>query len=232
MARGRGASSPQDKEAMLQISKTLKDLLKEQGKKQVELSRETGIPASTITGYIKGSSLPVAANLKKIAAFFGVAVEDIDPRYRLIADIPQQFPELNRIYQQLSQDQQEEVLKLAEKKVQEKEQKEGFKDSYFPYLVYENYYISQHKKEQADLVWLDREIDYDIALWVRTDSLEPKSPRGSVALIKETHFELAGAIYAIDYDGQTIIKKVFNDPAGIRLISLNKKYSDKFIPHE
>ena len=66
--------------------------------------------------------------------------------------------------------------------------------------------ISQHKPEQADLVWLDREIDYDIALWVRTDSLEPKYPRDSVALIKQTHFELAGAIYAIDYDGQTIIK--------------------------
>ena len=28
------------------------------------------------------------------------------------------------------------------------------------------------------------------------------------------------------------IKRVFNDPTGIRLISLNKKYSDKFIPHE
>ena len=99
-------------------------------------------------------------------------------------------------------------------------------------MVYENYYLSQHKPEQADLVWLDREIDYDIALWVRTDSLEPKYPRDSVALIKQTHFELAGAIYAIDYDGQTIIKRVFNDPTGIRLISLNKKYSDKFIPHE
>ena len=99
MARGRGAASPQDKEASLLISKKLKELLKETGKKQVELSRETGIPASTLTGYIKGTSLPIAANLEKIASFFEVEVAEIDPRYRLIADIPQQFPDLNRIYQ-------------------------------------------------------------------------------------------------------------------------------------
>ena len=149
-----------------------------------------------------------------------------------MSDIPQQFPDLNRIYQQLDQDRQEKGLKLLEASLTEQETQASLKDDYFPYLVYENYYLSQHKPEQADLVWLDREIDYDIALWVRTDSLEPKYPRDSVALIKQTHFELAGAIYAIDYDGQTIIKRVFNDPSGIRLISLNKKYSDKFIPHE
>ena len=34
MARGRGAASPQDKEASLLISKKLKELLKETGKKQ------------------------------------------------------------------------------------------------------------------------------------------------------------------------------------------------------
>lgn len=232
MARGRGAASPQDKEASLLISKKLKELLKETGKKQVELSRETGIPASTLTGYIKGTSLPIAANLEKIARFFEVEVEEIDPRYRLIADIPQQFSDLNRIYQQLDQDRQGKGLKLLEASLTEQETHASLKDDYFPYLVHENYYLSQHKPEQADLVWLDREIDYDIALWVRTDSLEPKYPRDSVALIKQTHFELSGAIYAIDYDGQTIIKRVFNDPSGIRLISLNKKYSDKFIPHE
>ena len=63
MARGRGTASPQDKAATLTISKKIKELLKEQGKKQIELSRETGIPASTLTGYIKGTSLPIAANI-------------------------------------------------------------------------------------------------------------------------------------------------------------------------
>ena len=70
MARGRGKASPQDKEALRIISEKIRELLKEQGKKQIELSRITGIPASTLTGYVKGTSLPVPENLEKIAAFF------------------------------------------------------------------------------------------------------------------------------------------------------------------
>lgn len=232
MARGRGTASPQDKAATLTISKKTKELLKEQGKKQIELSRETGIPASTLTGYIKGTSLPIAANIEKIADFFAITVEEIDPRYRLTADIPQEFTELTQLYQDLDVENQKEILALTEKKLKDQELEMKLKENYFPYMVYEDYYTFVHKKKQGDLVWLDRKIDYDIALWIRTDSLEPKYPKGSVALIKKTHFEFAGAIYAIDYDGQTILKRVFNDPTGIRLISLNKKYSDKFIPHQ
>jgi len=82
LARGRGKASPQDKEALRIISEKIRELLKEQGKKQIELSRITGIPASTLTGYVKGTSLPVPENLEKIAAFFQVAVADIDPRLR------------------------------------------------------------------------------------------------------------------------------------------------------
>lgn len=115
MARGRGTASPQDKAAMLTISKKIKELLKEQGKKQIELSRETGIPASTLTGYIKGTSLPIAANIEKIADFFAITVEEIDPRYRLTADIPQEFTELTQLYQNLDIENQKEILALTKK---------------------------------------------------------------------------------------------------------------------
>lgn len=69
MARGRGKASPQDKEALRIISEKIRELLKVQNKKQVDLSRTTGIPASTLTGYVKGTSLPVSENLEKIASF-------------------------------------------------------------------------------------------------------------------------------------------------------------------
>ena len=65
LARGRGKASPQDKEALRIISEKIRELLKEQGKKQIELSRITGIPASTLTGYVKGTSLPVPEKLLK-----------------------------------------------------------------------------------------------------------------------------------------------------------------------
>lgn len=79
MARGRGKASPQDKEAIRIISEKIRELLKEQGKKQIELSRITGIPASTLTGYVKGTSLPITENLEKIASFFQVSVSESIP---------------------------------------------------------------------------------------------------------------------------------------------------------
>ena len=108
MARGRGKASPQDKEALRIISEKIRELLKEQGKKQIELSRITGIPASTLTGYVKGTSLPVPENLEKIAAFFQVAVADIDPRLR--NDFVVIDSEIERLYKQLDEGNQENLL--------------------------------------------------------------------------------------------------------------------------
>ena len=108
MARGRGKASPQDKEALRIISEKIRELLKEQGKKQIELSRITGIPASTLTGYVKGTSLPVPENLEKIAAFFQVAVAEIDPRLR--NDFVVIDSEIERLYKQLDEANQENLL--------------------------------------------------------------------------------------------------------------------------
>ncbi|RKW02994.1 MAG: helix-turn-helix transcriptional regulator, partial [Streptococcus sp.] len=64
------------------------------------------------------------------------------------------------------------------------------------------------------------------------DSMEPIFLNGEVALIKQTGFDYDGAIYAIDWDGQTYIKKVYREETGLRLVSLNKKYADKFAPYD
>ena len=77
-------------------------------KKQIELSRITGIPASTLTGYVKGTSLPVPENLEKIAAFFQVAVAEIDPRLR--NDFVVIDSEIERLYKQLDEGNQENLL--------------------------------------------------------------------------------------------------------------------------
>ena len=55
---------------------------------------------------------------------------------------------------------------------------------------------------------------------------------GEVVLIKQTGFDYDGAIYAVDWDGQTYIKKVYREEDGLRLVSLNKHYADKFAPYE
>jgi phage repressor protein C with HTH and peptisase S24 domain len=63
------------------------------------------------------------------------------------------------------------------------------------------------------------------------DSMEPVYTSGSVVLIKDT-LDYDGAIYAIDWEGQTYIKKVYKEEAGSRLVSINEKYQDKFAPYD
>ena len=62
--------------------------------------------------------------------------------------------------------------------------------------------------------------------------MEPKFQNGEVVLIKETGFDYDGEFYAVDWDGQTYIKKVYREPDGLRLVSLNPKYKDRFAPYE
>lgn len=77
----RGEQTPQEKEAMKVVSARLNGLISAHNIKQKELSEATSIPTSTLSGYMKGSSLPIAGNIQKLADYFGVKKSAIDPRF-------------------------------------------------------------------------------------------------------------------------------------------------------
>ena len=61
--------------------------------------------------------------------------------------------------------------------------------------------------------------------------MEPKYQNGSVALIRETGFDYDGAVYAVVCNNPTYIKRVYREEHGLRLVSINSKYKDIFIPY-
>ena len=73
--------TPQDKEYKKIISSRLNDLLSKSGRKQIDITRSVGIPASTLTGYFKGTRLPSPKNVEKLAEYFNLEKSDIDPRF-------------------------------------------------------------------------------------------------------------------------------------------------------
>ena len=81
MARGRGKYTPNYIEIIKRISVNINELLNRTRTKQVELSKHTGIPTSTLTGYVKGTSMPNPGNVQKIADFFNVEKSAVDPRF-------------------------------------------------------------------------------------------------------------------------------------------------------
>ena len=139
MARGRGKLTPKDKEDMKIFSANLNRILSERNIKQAELSRATDIPASTITGYVKGTSLPIPGNVQKIADYFGVPKSTLDPRFVTANPVIYSMvgescnisisptSSIQTIYDQLHQSRQEKVLTYAERQLNEQKNEEETK---------------------------------------------------------------------------------------------------------
>lgn len=233
MARGRGKLTPQDLEYMKIISKNINKLLDSKGYKQIDLSKGTGIPPSTLTGYVKGTSIPIPGNVQKIADFFNVAKSDIDPRFGK----PTTTSTLSLITEtsaKLNDDNQLNVLNYATHLYEDEQN--SIKESLRLYTVEVVEGLAagngfSYGDNETTIYYTDREDlrYYDEASLVVGDSMEPDYPDGSIALIQRGYDSLNGQVYAVDYDGKSFIKKVYNEQSHFRLVSINEKYEDIII---
>lgn len=66
------------------VASNIFSLMKLQGISPKELSEITGIPATTLSGYIHGTSMPPENRLEKIAEALHVSKIDLDPRYKAL----------------------------------------------------------------------------------------------------------------------------------------------------
>ncbi len=74
-------NSPQDIKNREYFSRKLNEVMSEKGIRQVDLHNNLEIPKSTITGYVKGRSLPTLVNLEKISNFLNVKKSFLDLRF-------------------------------------------------------------------------------------------------------------------------------------------------------
>ena len=146
--------------------------------------------------------------------------------------------EIVRLYNTLSNKGKDQVVEYTRNLVQKEKTQQvvSVSENLYEYHVYEKMSAgigaSVYDDRDYDIVYFDEELAHDFASWVSGDSMEPKYHNGSVALIRETGFDYDGAVYAVDWDGQTYIKKVYREEDGLRLVSLNKRYGDKFAPYD
>lgn len=145
--------------------------------------------------------------------------------------------EIVRLYNVLSDKGQNQVLEYTRKLVQEESRKiVTVSENLYEYHVYEKMSAgigaSVYDDRNYDTVYFNEELAHDFASWVSGDSMEPKYQNGSVALIRETGFDYDGAVYAVVWNFQTFIKKVYREKEGQRLVSINKDYKGIYIPYD
>lgn len=158
-----------------------------------------------------------------------------------ILDVPEGYfteTEIVWLYNTLSDGGKEQALSYIRNLVQ-KEQCQNIvsiSEKLYEYHVYEKMSagigLSFYNDQNYDTVYFNEEIAHDFASWVSGDSMEPKYQNGSVALISKTGFDYDGAVYAIVCNNQTYIKRVYREEYGLRLVSINPKYRDIFLPYD
>ena len=160
---------------------------------------------------------------------------DISPLDILGIDKPQESTTkqiLDNVFSKLETNRQDKVVSYAQSELDE-QNKENLVQL-FPYNVQEKLSAGTgygyFDDGNYDTVYYNEQYDYDFASWIFGDSMLPDYPNGDVALIKACPFEYDGCVYAVDWDGQSYIKKVYKEEKGLRLVSTNEKYSDKFAP--
>ena len=228
-----------EKKRMKIIAENITHFRKQRGITQKELAKEVGITASTMTDYMKLRSAPSFGVIQKLADYFGVKKSDIDTTFKeessSLPDTPDSLTQqITDKVVQLTTPNKKIVLRTSEELL-EAQKGEGNEER-FEYHVFEKLSAGTGygytEDRNYDTVYFDKDIAHDLASWVYGDSMEPKFVDGSVALIRDTGWDYDGAIYAVDWDGQTYIKKVYREPDGLRLVSLNSKYKDRFAPYE
>ncbi|MGT2682954.1 LexA family transcriptional regulator [Streptococcus porci] len=246
MVRGRGKLTPQEFELMSVISANINKYLVEQNKKQIDLSRGTGIPPSTLTGYVKGKSLPIPGNVQKIADYFGLKKSDIDPRFKsvmpttapnsLIEQISDKVVYLDR---ELKEPRHSAWISHGERLLEEQKKEEQGTDVEEPMELYSvltttslaagvGYAFNDYDQETVYVG--NRPPRHDLASFISGDSMEPKYHNGDIVYLVDKGFSsYSGEICAVAVNNKTYLKRVYTEKGQLRLVSINPKYDDIYI---
>lgn len=230
-----------DKEELaIFIGSKIKEQRKLKGWTQLELGQRIGLGKNAISNYEKGFRSPKKNTMFDLANAFNIPIDDLFPPIhspsisldtsdtaRAISDTVERLEEPRRVI----------VLDTAKMQLDEQNRAQNdVHEELTEYHVFEKLAAGNGynymEDRNYDVVFFNKDIDHDFASWVYGDSMEPKYLDGSVALIKDTGWDYDGAIYAVDWDGQSYIKKVYKEKDGLRLVSLNDKYDDKFAKWE
>ena len=201
----------------------IKQKREELGLEQQELAERIGVSKQAYFKWEKGLSKPTKANIAKLEKVLKV------PEGYLSED------EISSLYKQLTEPNQEKAITYVRDLVSS-QKVISIAEKRSEYHVYEKLSAgigaSVYGDLDYDVVYYNEELPHDFASWVDGNSMEPTYQNGEVALIRETGFDYDGAVYAVVWDSQTYIKKVYREEEGLRLVSINKDYPDKFAPFD
>lgn len=211
------------------LNKRLKEIRESQGYSQTAIANQLGVTRSAYSNWELGKRKSNQNHLQDLAKLFKIKVTDFIEKNSLLEK-----------YSKLTSTNQKKLKYYVDKLLSDQQQKEKILLLY-SIKALDNISLSAGTGEgfydeyEAVEVFTNKNYRYDVAIWIKGDSMEPIYHNGDVTLIQLGGFDYEGATYAISWNEQLYIKKVYLEYEGYRLVSLNKKYEGKiicnFTPH-
>ena len=203
----------------------LKQRRKELKLTQSDIAKQLDITRQSYFTWENGKTKPNSQNIEKLADILGVSSSYFESEYKIVNT----YLQLNSLNREKVEHYAEELLTVQEEnKVVHLYSIKVIDDIELSAGLGESIYDESESVE----VFADKDYSYDIATWIKGDSMEPIYLSGEVALIREGGFDYDGAVYAVIWNERAYIKKVYLEEDGYRLVSLNTDYPDMFASAE
>ena len=203
----------------------LKALRKEKKMSQEKLGSLLNISKVAVSNWENGKSFPTLDNLNELAKVLAVDT-----------DYFTEHGEIIRIYSRLNKSNQHKVVNYSSELLEQQNSDDDNIVDLYSYKTYEGLSAgtgySYFNDGDYTLTYSTENISHDFASWVVGDSMEPELPNGDVVLIKQSTNLDDGDIYAVEFNEQTYVKKVYRHKTYLRLVSINENYDDIFAPYE
>ncbi|MDR0846719.1 MAG: XRE family transcriptional regulator [Lactobacillales bacterium] len=232
--------------AMTYTGARIRELRKENGLTQNALAKAIGVTSSAIANYEKGFRTPKQDQMVKMAQLFNVSINAL-----IFNGANSKIDELTGHFDKLSDARKDRVIHYAKEQLQEQDAvfadadeledneniiKVDFKDTAITMKS-----VPFYGTVSAGLgIWLQEEYaetislpsnsvpssDYDFALMINGDSMEPIYKDGEYIFLKnDTSFTL-NAIRVVTLNGEGYFKKIVHIDNQLYLRSLNADYDD------
>ena len=197
------------------------------GYSQSAMADKLHINRSSYFNWEIGKTRPNQKNLRQLAAILDVSETYFESEYNIV-----------NTYLKLSSENQNKVEGYAEELLQKQQSLKKIVPL-FAVEVLSDVALSAGLGEsffdefETETVYSEEEqYGYDIAAWIKGDSMEPVYLDGEVALIRASGFDYDGAVYTLSWNDSVYIKKLYREENGFKMVSLNDDYPDKWIPYE
>ena len=207
-------------------------IIYEKDKRQLslsELARRVGVAKSALSRYFNKTRQFPLNKVEDFANALGVTSE-----YLLGVETSKAVEKLTNIYSRLNDTNKNKVLDYSNKLLHEQGRIIEEASNLYKVIAFAGLSAGKgysYEEHEQTTVYTDRNDlkPHDFATIVHVDSMEPLYSNGDVVLISTGYDNVQGGVYAVDFNNESYLKRVYFEGNRIRLVSVNPNYSDKHI---